>query len=89
MTEDAYVNADSAWRILKLYEEGGLVKQVQRAWQASQTAYRNEQMSLMEYVETYNTYVDTLTNYYQAKADYGKALAELEYETGNLKGAKQ
>ena len=80
MTEDAYVGADSAWRLLKLYEEGGLVNQVQRAWAASQTAYRNEEMPLADFIETYNTYLQTLTNYYQAKADYGKALAQLEYE---------
>jgi cobalt-zinc-cadmium efflux system outer membrane protein len=86
MAEDAYVNADSAWRILKLYEEGGLLKQTQRAWEATQTAYHNEEMSLSDYVETYNTYVETLTNYYQAQAEYGKALAELEYQVGGLKG---
>jgi outer membrane protein, heavy metal efflux system len=86
MVEEAYVNADSAWRILKLYEEGGLLKQTQRAWSATQLAYRNEEMSLTEFVETYNTYLETLTNYYQARADYGKALAELEYQVGNLKG---
>jgi len=87
MVEDAYVNADSAWRILKLYEEGGLVKQTQRAWASTQTAYHNEEMSLPDYVETYNTYVETLTNYYRAQADYGKALAELEYQAGESKGA--
>jgi outer membrane protein TolC len=86
MVEDSYVNADSAWRILKLYQEGGLLKQTQRAWSATQLAYRNEQMSLSDFVETYNTYLETLTNYYQAQADYGKALAELEYQTGVLKG---
>ena len=86
MVEDAYVNAASAWRILQLYEEGNLLKQTQRAWEASQLAYRNEQMSLTDYVETYNTYLETLMNYYQAKADYGKALAELDYEIGGLKG---
>jgi len=89
MVEDAYVNADSAWRILKLYEEGGLLKQTQRAWAATQTAYRNEEMSLSDYVETYNTYVETLTNYYQAEADYGKALAELDYQVGKSKGEEK
>ena len=82
MTEDAYVGAESAWRILQLYEEGGLLKQVERAWTVSQVAYRNEEMSLADFIETYNTYLQTLTNYYQAKADYGKALAQLEYEAG-------
>lgn len=89
MVEDAFVNAESAWRILKLYEEGGLVRQVQRAWNASQLAYRNEEMTLTDYVETYNTYVETLDNYYQAKADYGKALAELEYQVSDSKGDAQ
>ena len=86
MVEDAYVNADSAWRILKLYEEGGLLKQTERAWASTQTAYHNEEMPLSDYVETYNTYVETLTNYYQAQADYGKALAELKYQVGESKG---
>ena len=80
MTEDAYVGAESAWRILQLYDEGGLLKQVERAWTGSQVAYRNEEMSLADFIETYNTYLKTLTNYYQAKADYGKALAQLQYE---------
>ncbi len=86
MTEDAYVNAESAWRILSLYEEGGLLKQTKRAWESSQQAYRNEEMPLSDFVETYNIYLETLTNYYQAKADYGKALAQLDYEVGELKG---
>jgi hypothetical protein len=30
--------------------------------------------------------VETLTNYYQAQADYGKALAELNYQVGESKG---
>ncbi len=86
MVEDAFVNAQSAWRLLKLYEDGRLIQQVDRAWTVTQTAYRNEQISLPDYVETYNNYVETLTNYYQTKADYGKALAELDYQVGELKG---
>jgi outer membrane protein TolC len=86
MVEEAFVNAESAWRLLNLYEDGGLVHQVQRAWQSAQLSYRNEQMSLSDFVMTYNAYVETLTNYYQTKADYGKALAELDYRVGNSKG---
>lgn len=86
MVEDDFVNADSAWRILSLYEQGHLLQQVQRAWESSQLAYRNEEMSLSEFVESFNTYLETLNNYYQAKADYGKALAELDYQTGETKG---
>ncbi len=86
MTEDAFVNAESAWRILNLYEEGGLLKQTQKAWESSQLAYRNEEMPLSDFVETYNTYLETLINYYESKADYGKALAQLDYEIGDLKG---
>jgi outer membrane protein TolC len=86
MVEDDFVNADSAWRILSLYEQGGLLKQVQRAWESSQLAYRNEEMNLSDFVESFNTYLETLNNYYQAKADYGKALAELGYQVGGLKG---
>jgi outer membrane protein TolC len=86
MVEDANVNAESSWRILRLYEEGGLLKQTQRAWAATQLAYRNEEMSLTDYVETFNIYLETLTNYYRAKADYGKALAEVDYQAGPLKG---
>lgn len=86
MTEDAFVNAESAWRILELYEKGGLLQQVQRAWAATQNAYRNEQMPLADYVMNFNAYVETLTNYYQAQADYGKALAELDYQVGESKG---
>lgn len=81
-TDEAYVNAESAWRILRLYEDGGLLRQIQRAWESSQVAYRNEEMSLEDFIETYNAYLQTLTHYYQAKADYGKALAQLEYEAG-------
>jgi outer membrane protein, heavy metal efflux system len=88
MAEDAYVNADSAWRILKLYEEGGLLKQIRKAWTSTQLVYRNEEMSLSEFVETYGTYLETLTNYYRAQADYGKALAELQYQIGDVQGGK-
>jgi len=84
MVEDAYVNAESTWRILQLYQGGGLLKQTQRAWIATQTAYRNEEMSLPEFVENFNTYVETVKNYYEAQADYGKALAQLDYEVGTV-----
>lgn len=82
MVEEAFVQAESAWRMVKLYEEGGLLKQTQRAWDATQAAYRNEEMPLSEFVESYKTYLETVTGYYQAQADYGKALAELNYEIG-------
>lgn len=84
MVEEAYVQAESAWRMVKLYEEGGLLRQTQRAWEATQAAYRNEEVPLSEFVESYKTYLETLTGFYQAQADYGKALAELEYEVGEI-----
>jgi cobalt-zinc-cadmium efflux system outer membrane protein len=86
MVEEAYVNAESTGRLLKLYEDGGLRRQVEKAWQAAQVEYRNEEMPLSDYVMTYNSYVETLTSYYQAQADYGKALAELDYRVGGMKG---
>jgi hypothetical protein len=86
MVEEAYVDAASAGRLLDLYEKGGLRQQVERAWKAAQVEYRNEEMPLLDYVMTYNSYVETLTRYYQAKADYGKALAELDYRVGGMKG---
>ncbi len=84
MVEDAYVSAESDWRILQLYDQGGLLQQTQRAWAAAQLSYRNEEMGLSEFVENFNTYLETVTNYYQAQADYGKALAQLDYEAGVL-----
>jgi outer membrane protein TolC len=84
MVEESYVSAQSAWRLWKLYEEGGLLKQTQRAWKATQAAYRNEQMPLSDFVDNYNIYIDTLKSYYKAQADYGKALADLDYQIGNL-----
>jgi outer membrane protein TolC len=84
MVEEAYVNAQSAWRLWRLYEDGGLLQQVQRAWKATQTAYHTEQMSLSDFVDNYNMYLDTLRSYYKAQADYGKALAELDYQVGAL-----
>ncbi len=86
MVEDAYVNAESAWRLLGLYEQGGLLRQTQKAWASTQLAYHNEEMPLAEFVENYNIYLETFRSYYQAQADYGKALAELDYQTGVLKG---
>jgi outer membrane protein TolC len=86
MVEDSFVNAESAWRLLRLYEQGGLLKQTQKAWASTRLAYRNEQMPLSEFVENYNIYLETFRSYYQAQADYGKALAELDYQTGVLKG---
>ena len=85
MVEEAYVDAQSAWRLWKLYEEGGLLAQTQRAWKATQAAYRNEQMPFADLVENYNMYLQTLKDYYQAQSDYGKAVAQLQYETGELK----
>jgi outer membrane protein TolC len=82
MLEEAYVAAESAWRILALYEEGGLRRQTEKAWQSAQVAYRNEQMPLPDYVESYNIYLETLAQYFGARAEYGKALANLEYELG-------
>ena len=84
MVEEAYVNAQSAWRLWKLYEDGGLLDQAPKAWKATQLAYRHEQMPLSDYVDNYNAYLDSLKSYYKAKADYGKALAELDYQVGNL-----
>jgi outer membrane protein TolC len=86
MVEDAYVNAESAWRLLRLYEQGGLLKQTQKAWASTQLAYHNEEMPLAEFVENYNIYLETFRSYYQSQADYGKALAELDYQAGDLKG---
>ena len=84
MVEEAYVNAQSTWRLWKLYEDGGLLEQAQKAWKATQLAYRQEQMPLSDYVDNYNMYLETLKSYYKAQADYGKALAELNYQVGNL-----
>ncbi len=84
MVEESYVNAQSAWRLWRLYEEGGLLDQSRKAWKATQVAYRNEQMPLADYVDNYNMYLDTLKSYYKAQADYGKALADLDYQIGNL-----
>ncbi len=86
MVEDAFVNAESAWRLVRLYEEGGLLRQTQKAWASTQLAYRNEEIPLAEFVENYNIYLETFRSYYQSQADYGKALAELDYQTGELKG---
>lgn len=84
MVEEAYVSAESSWRLWKLYEEGGLLTQVQKAWKATQAAYRNEQIPLSDFVDNYSLYLDTLKSYYRAQADYGKALAEIDYQVGNL-----
>ena len=85
MVEEAYVNAESQWRLLNLYEQGGLKVQVEKAWSASQRSYRNEQMSFAEFIDNYNSYLEILTDYYRAQADYGESLARLQYETGEVK----
>jgi outer membrane protein TolC len=82
--EESYVMAESAWRILQLYENGNLLKQTQRAWEATQQAYHNEQMGLSEFTDNANTYFETVKDFYQTQADYGKALAQLDYEVGDL-----
>jgi outer membrane protein TolC len=84
MVEEAYVNAQSSWRLWKLYEEGGLLAQTQRAWKATRAAYRNDQIPLSDFVDNYDMYLDTLKSYYKAQSDYGKALADLDYQIGNL-----
>jgi hypothetical protein len=35
-------------------------------------------------VDNYDMYLDTLKSYYKAQSDYGKALADLDYQIGNL-----
>jgi outer membrane protein, heavy metal efflux system len=87
MIEDSYVMAESAWRMLELYQNGNLLKQTKRAWESTQQSYHNEQMSLSEFTDNTNTYFQTVTDYYQAQADYGKALAQLNYEVGDLPDA--
>jgi outer membrane protein TolC len=85
MVEEAYVNAESQWRLLNLYEQGGLKAQVEKAWTASKRSYRNEQMSFSELIDNYDGYLEVLTDYYHAQADYGQALARLQYEIGEVK----
>ncbi len=87
MVEEAFVSAQSAWRLWKLYEEGGLLGQTQKAWKATQAAYRNEEIQLPDFVDNYNMYIDTLKSYYKAQSDYGKALADLDYRMGTLPGS--
>ena len=82
--EEAYESAQASWRLWKLYEEGGLLKQAERAWKATQAAYRNEQIPLSDFVDNYNMYLDTLKSYYKVQADYGKALADMDYQIGSL-----
>jgi outer membrane protein TolC len=82
--EEAYVEAESSWELLKSYEDANLAAQLKRAWEASRVAYRNEQMPASELIESYNMYLETLSEIYRARADYGKALAQLEFAMGTV-----
>lgn len=80
--EEAYVEAESSWELLKSYEDANLAAQLKRAWEVSRVAYRNEQMPASELIESYNMYLETLSEIYRARADYGKALAQLDFAMG-------
>jgi outer membrane protein TolC len=59
-------------------------KRLKRAWEAALVAYRNEQMSASDLIENYNMYLETLSEMHRARADYGKALARVDYVLGNV-----
>jgi outer membrane protein TolC len=81
---EASVEAETAWELLKNYQDADMPKRLKRAWEAALVAYRNEQISASELVENYNMYLETLSELHRARADYGKALARLDFATGNV-----
>jgi cobalt-zinc-cadmium efflux system outer membrane protein len=81
---EAYVEATTAWELFKSYQDADLSARLKRAWGAAQVAYRNEQMSASDLIENYNMYLETLSELHRARADYGKALARLDYTMGNI-----
>jgi outer membrane protein TolC len=81
---DAAVEVETAWSLLKNYQDTDLAKRLRRAWEAARVAYRAEQMSASDLVENYNMYLETLTELHRARADYGKALARLDYVVGSV-----
>jgi outer membrane protein TolC len=80
--EEARVGAQSAWNLVALYETGGLIAQAEQAWNFAQQAWRNEGLSLADFIESYDSYLDIRSAHIHARANYGKALARLDYETG-------
>lgn len=81
---EALAEAATAWDLLRDYEEAGFPKALPKAWEDSFVAYRNEQLSPTEAAEDLNLYLETSVEYERARADYGKALARLDYELGDF-----
>jgi outer membrane protein TolC len=81
---EAFVEAETAWELLKNYQDADMPKRLKRAWEAALVAYRNEQMSASDLIENYNMYLETLSEMHRARADYGKALARVDYVLGNV-----
>ena len=82
--EEAFVTARAAGRLLELYRSGGLLKQSDEAWAFARGAWENERMSIDEYIQAYDAWQDIQVAWHKARTDYGKALAQLDFETGRL-----
>lgn len=74
---EAAARAEAAGRLWDLYRRGGLEVQTGRTWEAAKTAWRNEQISLADYVMAYTLSIETKAKAIRARAEYGRALAEL------------
>jgi len=75
--EEAAARAEAAGRLWELYEKGGLEAQAERAWRVAQDSWRAEALALPEYAESFSLYLTARIKAIRARADYGRALAEL------------
>lgn len=79
--QEAYVRADAALRMAKLYA-GTLKPQAEATFQSAAAAYQTDKTDFLNLLESQNTYLDVEYDYYKALSEYEMRLAELEQAIG-------
>ncbi|HUS19906.1 MAG TPA: TolC family protein [Terriglobales bacterium] len=79
--QEAYVRADAALRMAKLYSST-LKPQAEATFQSAAAAYQTDKTDFLNLLESQNTYLDVEYDYYKALSEYEMRLAELEQAIG-------
>lgn len=79
--QEAYVRADAALRMAKLYA-GTLRPQAEATFQSALAAYQTDQTDFLNLLDSQNTYLEVEYDYYKALSEYEMRIAELEQAIG-------
>ena len=79
--QEAYVRADAALRMVKLYAST-LKPQAAATFQSAAAAYQADKTDFLNLLESQNTYLDVEYDYYKALSEYEMRIAELEQAIG-------